>query len=113
MKYTYLATDTSRSSPLSELEIETIFEVEQAVIWTNADPTTGVVIEQTIRASAVTHRETTTNQYREELKIGHRKITEGVIYVGSIGGVVMRPILDEVCTIRWKDDPTNPGHLST
>ena len=109
MRYTYAVTDLAQENPLSELELELTVETRQAITWLFGDADTGEVTETRLSNDSLTHSEQTVNSYEGELKIGHTKTTSAIIYVGEEAQSYIRPILNEYCTIYWKDDPSGSG----
>lgn len=55
----------------------------------------------------IVHRETQTDSYNGDLKIGHRKLVEGIIASGPDASLELVTVLDEKCEIVWEvtDDP--------
>jgi len=93
---------------VSEVEKSIVVETRQAITWTTKDENE-TVTEIVVSASALTHKETTDFRYQGDLLMGHRKVVEGCIYVGSQKQVFTQTILIEDASISWADDPLSPG----
>lgn len=69
----------------------------------------GKVIGWLAGALKLLHRETQQDTYDGLLKTGHTKVVEAHVGERLIGGWAseLRPVLNEKCTIVWKQDPNN------
>lgn len=70
---------------------------------------TGAGIEYTNYGVRVTHQETTTYQYKQEMLERSTKIIKAMILAGPSASLTLQEVWQETVEADWKDDPYNPG----